>query len=103
VPKKAEPKKKVDDKKETQSKAKVKAAAPENLKTTAKLAKAAPAPKLGKNGKPKKPKDTKSIAGPHACWKAPCQLKRVCGACRHRLVPSDPPAPGAERLDAAQA
>jgi UDP-N-acetylmuramyl pentapeptide synthase len=42
-------------------------------------------------------------AGPHACWKAPCQLKRVCGACRHRLVPSDPPAPGAERLDAAQA
>ncbi len=49
-PEKSKPEKK-DDKKETQSKAKVKAAAPGNLKTTAKLAKAQPAPKSAKKGK----------------------------------------------------
>ena len=53
------PEKKKDEKKETQTKAKVKAAAPGNAKTTAKIAKAAPAPK---NVKGKKVKDTKTIA-----------------------------------------
>lgn len=33
--------------------------------------------------------------GPHACWKTRCKVKKSCGDCALRLVPS-PPDPGAE-------
>jgi DNA topoisomerase I len=57
-------KKKADPKKETQTKAAVKAAAPDNTKVTGKIAKAPPAGKSAKDtkGKGKKPKDTKTVA-----------------------------------------
>jgi DNA topoisomerase I len=54
--------KKGDAKKETQTKAKVKAAAPDNTKVESKIAKAPPAGKTTKGGKPKKVKDTRTIA-----------------------------------------